>query len=506
MALFTRSERALLATLSLAGMTTALYQTVVTPFMAFFVVDSGVCDNLVDPGYYASYLTSAGHVGRVLTSFFWGRYSDRHGRAVVVEVALASLVVSSLVMSWTLNFWLTVLARFAAGCFDSTWSMVKMLAAERLPVDRQAAAMSSLGASYGMAMLLGPSIGGVLARPAVEYPWLQIPPDSLLARRPYLMPHLAVAVMTSVALFAAHFVLRRGIHASPYSKETQATPDRGGYGAVATDDQPSTNKPGYCMAFCCRRKPALATALYTILSCCEYTEDVVMPLWASAPRTVGGLALDSSQIGFLLAVSGATIIPGQLFLYPAVDERLTTLGVVRLGLVVTAPLAALMPAAALGDSTTWMWTCLAITKVFRLFVAEFVFSAQGIVSNNAVRVEDRGAYLGTQAVICALGRILGPLLCAPFFAWTLAAPPPINYSITFIIIALQLVAAGVVAYAMPPSINFPVEDEQQSAANAAPPPRRPRSSSFQSVTKLKRSRSPQPLVFFDESEHPPDYS
>lgn len=364
---FTRAQRAVLVTLSLVGMTSALYQTVITPFVAFFIVDTGVCDNLFDPGYYASFVTAAGHVGRMLTSFAWGRYSDRHGRVPVIKLALVAIAASSTVLSWTLSFKTAIVCRFVCGAFDPTWSMVKVLAAELLPKERQAAAMSSLGASYGMAMLLGPAIGGILARPAAEYPMLRIPPDAMLARRPYFLPNVMIAIIALATLMVTGSVL----HEAPSRKSdgrllpVSTRPSNKGYGALPEQRRES----GCCSAFCCTRKPGLATAFYALISCVEFTEDLVFPLWAAAPHSVHGLALTSSQIGLLLAIAGAAVVPGQLLFYPSVDSRLTTLGVMRQGCVATTVLIALMPLAGVGDNSIWMWSCLCATKVVRLFVA-----------------------------------------------------------------------------------------------------------------------------------------
>lgn len=364
---FTRPQRDVLVTLSLVGMTSALYQTVILPFVAFFIVDTGVCDNLFDPGYYASFVTGAGHVGRMFTSFAWGRYSDRHGRVPVIKLALVAIAASSTLLSWTLSFRLAILCRFVCGALDPTWSMVKVLAAELLPKERQAAAMSSLGASYGMAMLLGPAIGGILARPATEYPMLRIPPDAMLAHRPYFLPNIMIVAIALATLMVTGSVL----HDAPSQKSdslllsSSSHPPNKGYGALPEQRHESD----CCSAFCCTRKPALATAFYALISCVEFTEDLVFPLWAAAPRSVHGLALTSSQIGLLLAIAGAAVVPGQLLFYPSVDRRLTTLGVMRLGCVVTATLTALMPLAAVGNNSTWMWSCLCATKVLRLSVA-----------------------------------------------------------------------------------------------------------------------------------------
>ena len=53
-----------------------------------------------------------------------------------------------------------------------------------------------------VARTTGPSLSGVLARPAVEYPSL-FSEDSLFARKPYLLPSLIPAVLGAMSLVVA---------------------------------------------------------------------------------------------------------------------------------------------------------------------------------------------------------------------------------------------------------------------------------------------------------------
>ena len=61
-----------------------------------YVMDAGMVDDPREPGEYAGYLSSSGQVGRLLFSMFWGRFSDRHGRKVVLQISLMTTVVTAL--------------------------------------------------------------------------------------------------------------------------------------------------------------------------------------------------------------------------------------------------------------------------------------------------------------------------------------------------------------------------------------------------------------------------
>uniref|UniRef100_A0A7S3NHC2 Major facilitator superfamily (MFS) profile domain-containing protein n=1 Tax=Aureoumbra lagunensis TaxID=44058 RepID=A0A7S3NHC2_9STRA len=457
-----------------------------------------------EPGRYAGWLISSGHLGRILTSMLWGKWSDNHGntgRLKVMQLSLISIVISSIILSWTLNFEIAMTARFFCGCLDATWSMVKAYASSVLPQDTQASTMATLGASYGMSMIIGPALGGMLARPAQEYPFLGIPSTSLLARRKYLLPNLATALIALIAAVLVRLVLK----SHDIDSKQNETRSSQLYQAIKQTENIQENQQEQ-IRVCCARKPGLATAFYSLFSAVEYAEDLCFPLWAEAPISVGGLALGSHQVGILLAICGIFIVPGQLFLYAPLDARLGTTAIMKYGVEICIPLLAVMPLANLfssPESRSSLWIWLGLTKVARLFVAEFVFTAQGIVSNNAVPNNIRGSFLGIQATICAVARIVGPILIGPLFAWSIQTPDrsfPLNYWFSFILITTGTFISLFAVLQMPKSLDRPFGSEHTSQEiceeheNIIEEGCRRRSASWEEMHPLKRSRSPHPFL------------
>eukprot|EP01052_Picozoa_sp_SAG31_P018038 SAG31_NODE_1260_length_9073_cov_2.761088_8_plen_121_part_00 len=56
---------------------------------------------------------------------------------------------------------------------------------------------------------------------------------------------------------------------------------------------------------------------------------MLLSLWASAPASAGGLGYNTSLIGSVLAVTGATLIVFQVTIYPSLNRRYGTLGLLR---------------------------------------------------------------------------------------------------------------------------------------------------------------------------------
>ena len=70
----------------------------------------------------------------------------------------------------------------------------------------QAVGMSLLGMSWGAGVILGPTIGGLLASPAGKYPDV-FPVDGAFGRFPYLLPSLFVAGACFIVFVIDFFLL-----------------------------------------------------------------------------------------------------------------------------------------------------------------------------------------------------------------------------------------------------------------------------------------------------------
>jgi MFS family permease len=113
-------------TLCICSFASAINQTMMPPIAPFYIFDSGMVSDPREPGVYAGYLSASGQVGRLFSSLPWGRFSDTHGRKTVVQVGLASTMVTSLLFGLTLNFYVGCALRFANGACDFLFGIVKV--------------------------------------------------------------------------------------------------------------------------------------------------------------------------------------------------------------------------------------------------------------------------------------------------------------------------------------------------------------------------------------------
>ena len=117
----------------------------------------------------------------------------------------------------------------------------------------------------------------------------------------------------------------------------------------------------------------------------------------------------------------------------------------------------------------WKWGWIAIGRVVRLVAVEFCFTASSIVSNNAITATERGSYIGLQQTVSCIGRMIGPLVAGPLFAWSLLNATgdadrdlsyfPFNHFFVFLILSAVSLICSFVAFAMPKSIQRPREME-----------------------------------------------
>ena len=105
-------------------------------------------DDPREPGQFAGYLTSAGQFGILFFSVAWGRWSDTHGRKPVVQISLASTMITSLLFGLTLNFYAGICLRFLSGAMDFLFGVIKIYIAEGVEEQHRARAMSCCGGMW----------------------------------------------------------------------------------------------------------------------------------------------------------------------------------------------------------------------------------------------------------------------------------------------------------------------------------------------------------------------
>ncbi|MCU0621172.1 MAG: MFS transporter [Gemmatimonadales bacterium] len=102
-----------------------------------------------------------------LLSFFlapqWGRLSDRIGRRPVLLVGLVASAVSYLLFALAPSLAILFVSRIVSGGFGATVNVSQAFLADVTPPERRSQAMGLIGAAFGLAFIVGPLVGGLVA-------------------------------------------------------------------------------------------------------------------------------------------------------------------------------------------------------------------------------------------------------------------------------------------------------------------------------------------------------
>jgi len=217
-----------LGLVAIAMFTNAFSLTVLFPFIGVMVQQLGLTDDprelgewschprlapacKCDPlwcfaGFYAGYIGAAFMVGRLCTSYLWGLYSDRYGRRPVMLVGMAGMVVFGVGFGLSFNFAWAIAMRVLTGVFNGIVGTAKTMVSELCPEAHQARGMSVITATWGLGLVIGPAVGGLLAFPADTMPSI-FPPGGVWSDFPFFLPMLLSSIVAAVGLVPATLYL-----------------------------------------------------------------------------------------------------------------------------------------------------------------------------------------------------------------------------------------------------------------------------------------------------------
>lgn len=118
---------------------------------------------------------SAYSIGSFFGEPFWGRLSDRIGRKPLLISTLTGNCLTYLALAFAPNIYIAFIVRLIGGMAAGNGSVVQGYIADVTPPEYRASRMAKLGAAYNIGFIVGPFIGGVLARPSAGPIGFQIP-------------------------------------------------------------------------------------------------------------------------------------------------------------------------------------------------------------------------------------------------------------------------------------------------------------------------------------------
>ncbi|XP_063941700.1 protein ZINC INDUCED FACILITATOR-LIKE 1 isoform X2 [Daucus carota subsp. sativus] len=372
-----------LLTVFVTVLATAMQISSLFPFVYFMVQDFNIADQDEDISYYAGFVGSSFMLGRALTSVFWGKVADLYGRRPVIIIGTSTIVIFNTLFGLSINYWMAVTMRFLLGSLNGLLGPIRAYTFEILQKEHHALGLSVVAASWGTGLILGPALGGFLAKPADNFPDL-FSPQSIFARFPYFLPCLSLSLFALVVLIASlwlpetlHNHDSRKIPSDDPIGRLEISAPAESDATVCTHEETKLNSKESIYS----NWPLMSSILvYCVFAIHEMAYLETFPLWAESPRRLGGLSYSTVDVGEVLAISGVGLLLFEICLYPKLEKRVG---------------------------------CILITRIS----AEFTVTGLFILQNRAVDQHQRGTANGISMSFMSLSKAIGPAIGGALLSW-----------------------------------------------------------------------------------------
>ncbi len=133
------------------------------------------------PFYLEKFGGSGVHLGLLIASYgvmqlmfapFWGRMSDRYGRKPILIIGMMGLCLAMILFGLSTKLWMLYVAQMISGVLTCAMIPVSMAYTSDISTtENRSSAIGKIGAAIGLGMILGPGLGGVLARNSLSTPF-----------------------------------------------------------------------------------------------------------------------------------------------------------------------------------------------------------------------------------------------------------------------------------------------------------------------------------------------
>ena len=298
-----------------------------------------------------------------------GKLSDRVGRRPVLLASILGTSLGFLIMGLAQTLWLLFLARVVDGATGGNISTAAAYIADVTPPQERSRGMGLIGAAFGIGLIIGPAVGGVLSHISMSAPFL------------------FAAALAAANAAALYFLLPESL-----KQEHREHARRGSIRRTLRESA------GWQL------RGVLVAAFFATLAFSMLTATLALFTNKSA-----AFLYDATRNGYLFAfmgLIGATIQGGLMGRLSRAfgDKRLAGAGA-----LLTALGMLLLPASS--TLTLLALACMLIGVGNSLLTP----TLNGLASK-AVNAASQGSVLGVMASVGSLARILGP----PFGGWLLA--------------------------------------------------------------------------------------
>ncbi|EPS37131.1 hypothetical protein H072_9274 [Dactylellina haptotyla CBS 200.50] len=405
----------------------------------------------------AGLLVAAFALAQFATSMLWAKLADRFGRKPVIVYPLLASIVANIGFGFGTTIPEVMFWRLVAGIANGNIGVMRTMTAEIVKERKyQSRAFLLLPLVFNSGNIAGLALGGLLATPTKNLPWL-FGGVEWLEQYPFALPTMVNAMALSVALVLAvgglretlpsktrpghrdigielrkrimRLIMRITMHGYEVIRDEESTVTAAATPQSTISAPPDSRKPipGPQAPGSIRTKViAMTLAGFTLLPFHNAAFMQLFPIFLSTPFNqenfksqtqsnslffTGGLGYDSSTIGLYLSAFGCSGIFLQMFIYPTLQARFGTLRIFRFAFIIFPLSYILTPYVLLFESSITRGIAIAFVLFLQVMARTLAIPSSVILLTNAAPSPKLlGTLHGIGNMLSSLARAVGPAL------------------------------------------------------------------------------------------------
>ncbi|PVF98380.1 MFS general substrate transporter [Serendipita vermifera] len=439
------------------------------PFVNQFLLEIGVVKDPADVGFYSGIVESIYAVSSLLAVFPMTWASDYYGRKPVVIAGAIGIAISLSAFGMSVNYAMMIVSRIVGGVVGGSDAAMRVMASEMVDKASEAKVFAWMMMSYRTGQILGQPVGGVLAHPERTFPSLF--GGAFWRAHPYALPCFVGAAYAAFFAIVGALVLRETLPAirrrrereikipsTPSTPPSETTPlladipTASSSTSTLVEIPPEDDKKEQQLTSPSIRSVLswplvsflISNAMMVLLTECIFA---IYPLFAFTPVELGGLGLNSAQIGLHMSLRAVlhivTMIP-----YDWMQKKWGLLNIYRVSLIAWFPSLMCFPVLnwmarrGMEGSTAWYSMLLVLWVIWSVtgwsWPASFVLLSGLSPSANAVATVQ-----GLLSVSTIGPQAIAPALATSTFAICIRHPDILYGNVFWVAIMIfSLVAFG----------------------------------------------------------------